>query len=102
MYPITKVTDADVAFPARVIHLMPPYEELVEKRTDREHRRLEGVVQRIFFEGGNTDRWVAKEGVDKRDAIRQIRCILASFEPSHEHKIAGIAFLLGEWFEGVE
>jgi hypothetical protein len=102
MYPITKVTGADIVFPARVDHLMPPYEELIGKRKDPEHRRLEEVAQRAFFKGMDAGPWKPKEGVNKDDALRQIQCILGSFEPKHEHKIAGVAFLLGEWFEGVE
>jgi hypothetical protein len=102
MYPVTKVTDADVAFPARVEHLMPEYNELVDKRKDPEHQRLEKIAQLLFFKGGKTDHWVAKEGIDKHDAVRQIFCVLGSFQPKHEHKIAAVAFLLGEWFIGIE
>lgn len=38
-------------------------------------------------------------GVDRYKALRHIHYILGSWEPKHEHKEAGAAFLFNEWFE---
>ena len=41
----------------------------------------------------------AKEGIDSTAALAHIRTILGSFEPKHEHKTAGCAYLMSLWFE---
>jgi hypothetical protein len=40
--------------------------------------------------------------VDTNKALAHIQCIMMSFEPKHEHKTAGVAFLLDEWFSKYE
>lgn len=45
---------------------------------------------------------IPKQGVDKIKALKAITAILHSFEPKHEHKEAGAAFLMSEWFENPE
>ena len=42
-----------------------------------------------------------KEGVDTKKALRHVKAVLGSWEPKHEHKEAGVAFLLNEWFDDV-
>ena len=41
---------------------------------------------------------VAVKGVDFKQAHAHISVILGSFEPKHEHKIAGCAYLESMWF----
>jgi hypothetical protein len=43
-----------------------------------------------------------KDGVDGQTAFDHLQCILGSYEPSHQHKEAAVAFLLSEWCERVE
>lgn len=40
-----------------------------------------------------------RDGVDRDMALRALQACLCSFEPKHEHKLAGAAMLLEEWFE---
>lgn len=47
-------------------------------------------------------RLTARPGVDRDKALVAIKAALGSFEPKHEHKEAGCAFLLHEWFELAE
>ena len=44
----------------------------------------------------------AKDGVDNKKAMAAISAILRSFDPKHEHKEAGVAYLFSEWFEEVK
>jgi hypothetical protein len=56
----------------------------------------------LFFKGlsqEDINELIPKEGIDKIKALKAITSILRSFEPKHEHKEAGAAFLLSEWFE---
>jgi hypothetical protein len=57
------------------------------------------LAERWLFEGLSGVRPIPKPGVDPQAALRAVRAILCSFAPKHEHKIAGCAFLLSEWFE---
>lgn len=43
-----------------------------------------------------------KPGVDQDKAIKAIKALLASWEPRHEHQIAGVVYLFSEWFEEVK
>ena len=59
------------------------------------------LAARWFYSGLNGN-FVAKEGIDGRAALRHVGAILRSFEPQHEHKEAGCAYLLSLWFERYE
>src|SRR6266704_1454992 len=43
-------------------------------------------------------KFTAKEGVDAAKAFRALKAVIGSWEPRHEHKIAGAGFLISEWF----
>lgn len=43
-----------------------------------------------------------KEGIDGQTMFNHMHCILGSYEPKHQHKIAAVAFLLSEWCTTVE
>jgi hypothetical protein len=93
-----KVTNADVAFPANVRHLMPPnVDEIRRKRLC--DPKWERFASQWFFKGADDSLLIPKQGIDKTEALRHIKCILGSFQPSHEDKDASVAYLLGEWFE---
>lgn len=42
-----------------------------------------------------------KEGIDGKTAVRHLSCIQKSFQPSHEHKVAAVAYLLSLWCNDV-
>jgi hypothetical protein len=107
MTPIPTLSEIDVAF-GSVKH-MPKYEDIPES-----FRRYHGdvhvdAIESWFYHGGTIEApdtlklksgsFKARTGVDFSGALRAIKAILGSFEPKHEHKIAGCAFLLSEWFE---
>lgn len=54
-------------------------------------------ISKWFF-NGLKEYAVAVEGVNFKDAHTHIKVILGSFEPKHEHKIAGRAYLASMWF----
>jgi len=97
MFPIHDVSDVDLAFPANVRHLMPDYETAEARKVDPRWNRL---AQDWFFSGLTKLDLKPRNGVDADRALRHIRAVLGSFQPKHEHKMASIAFLLEEWFEG--
>lgn len=102
MFPIKEVTGLDVAFGGNIELLMPRYEDI-----PKEFKRCSGnvwvdLVNRWFFSGLKNTEFIPKNTVDKSKALAHIRAIMVSFAPAHEHKAAGCAFLLAEWFEDVK
>lgn len=99
LLPVPDLTKLDVVF-GNIKHL-PPYDSIPE----RFHRSRDPYVDFVsgWFFGGRTKehmlKLTAREGVDRGKALAAIQSILGSFEPKHEHKEAGCAFLLHEWFE---
>ena len=90
------VSDADCAFGGQAMKILPPYSEIPE-----EFKRCSGVwvnwASDWFYNG--LKRYPAqKEGIDMNAAMRNLQCIQGSWEPKHEHKAAGVAYLASMWF----
>lgn len=43
--------------------------------------------------------WGQHQDCDANDALANIQTALRSFEPKHEHKMAGVAYLMSMWLE---
>jgi hypothetical protein len=99
---LVEVSDPYLAFPAEVIGIvLPKYEDTPEKFKDRNHELTE-VARRLFFDGGKNWKFYPKKGVDAEKAWRMIVACLRSFQPKHEHKEAGVAYLMDTFFDKVE
>lgn len=100
MYPIKDIDNSTFAFAGSVLSLMPAEDEI-----PAEFKNLSNKWNRIFnhlyFKNALSVKFSPKAGVDEIKALRQIRAIMRSYEPSHEHKEAAVAFLLSEWFTDV-
>ena len=93
------VQDAHLAFGGDISDLMPPYEDVEQYG----HSPANEVTSHWFFHGLPPDtQFMPREGVDAVEAIRHIKAILRSWEPKHEHKEAGVSFLLCCFFEWVK
>src|SRR5688500_10031633 len=95
------VTDIDVAFGGGAMHLLPKWEEIPDE-FKRQNNKWVKVVSDWFFSGLRNAKWTPKAGVDERKALRMVKVCMGSFEPAHEHKEAGCAFMLSEFFEDVK
>lgn len=96
-----KVTGLDLAFGGSMKDLLPSKEEIPEEFW-RGHNKWNTLVSQIFFCGGKIKSMKPKEGIDGKDALNHIKAILGSFEPKHEHKEAGCAYLFSLWFDEFE
>lgn len=99
MIAVPELSGLDVAF-GNIKH-MPKYETVPEEYKNSRNPYVEFVTG-WFFSGKTKDemqRLVAKKGVDRNKALCAIKAILCSFEPKHEHKEAGAAYLLSQWFD---
>lgn len=99
MIPVPKVSDADVAFPARGDEITPPMEEIPD-----EYKKRGSKGSRLFADwfsrqvDWETLGLLPKEGVDAREAWRALQVIAGTFNTKHERKTAAMAYLLHEWF----
>lgn len=91
------VSDADVAFPARALELMPPHAEIPD--VDEKWQRFQSDW---FYRGLPSDTEIdLQPGIDGDVAFRHLRVIQGSFAPKHEHKMAAVAYLASLWFRDV-
>lgn len=100
-YAPVAVSGLEMAFPARVEHLMPAWADIPEEFRNETGDAVRWVkFQRDWFFRGlpKGTRFVAKPGVDGTAAMRHLKAIQGSFEPKHEHKEAAVAFLASQWF----
>jgi len=100
---VKPVSDAELAFPAKVIDkFLPPYDTIPDEHKHRGHP-MGKVVSKWFFGGlPQGTQFHPREGIDAEAAFRQVRACLGSYEPAHEHKEAGVSWLLDLFFEKIE
>lgn len=92
------VSDLEVVFPANVDHLLPSCTDIPQEFKDYRNHWNE-LAETWFFSGLSSDALYPKPGIDKTEALRHLKAIMGSFEPKHEHKIAGVSYLMSLWFE---
>ena len=100
MRKVPTINKLDLTF-GNIKHL-PPMSEIPDKFEMHSDSFQNKFISKWFFSGlteADVAALIPKPGVDKNKALIAISAILKSFEPKHEHKEAGAAFLLSEWFE---
>jgi hypothetical protein len=94
-------TPKDVAPFDDVMTLMPAYRDLPDEfRNGRSP--YNDLVSTWFFKGLNKSALSPKPGIDANKAFRCLSVILQDWTPSHEHKTAGVAYLMSLWFDIAE
>jgi hypothetical protein len=96
----TPVTDLDIAFGAagRLDKLLPAIEEIPEEFQRHNGTPWNAIQARWFFHGLPVGvQFKAKEGIDPEKVFRHLRAIQGSYACKHEHKEAGIAYLMSLW-----
>jgi hypothetical protein len=91
-----EVDDLTVAFPAHVVGtLLPPWKEIPDEFHDwgNPWQKLAAA----WFSRGLARPLAFKGHIDGAAAMRHLRACLGSFQPKHEHKMAGVAYLLSLW-----
>ena len=106
MLPVPEINRLDMAF-GKIDH-MPKYDSIPEEFKRWSGNPYADAVSSWFYSGAKPHaggieidgvKFTAKPGVEAGKALAAIKAILGSFEPKHEHKTAGCAFLLHEWFD---
>lgn len=101
--PNKEITLADISFGPRNLRDFLPSMEEIPAEFQKFTGPWQDFVSDWFFNGlGSKQLPTNKQGINQRQALAHIKVILASFEPKHEHKIAGCAYLMSLWFEPLE
>ena len=101
MREVPKMTEVDILY-GSIKHL-PLMEEIPDEFKEYNGTVWNKIISRWFFSGlPDATVFYPKESIVAENAIAAIGAILVSFAPKHEHKEAGAAYLLSEWFEKVE
>jgi hypothetical protein len=89
----------DVVFGGTISKLLPPMSAI-----PAEFKRHNGTEwnrwQADWFYSGLHRYPKPKPGIEVREAMRHLAAVQGSFEPKHEHKEAGVAYLASLWFDG--
>ena len=94
----TVIDDVLFAFPGHLDRLLPEWDDIPD---DFKNPRNEWCVfvHDWFFNGWPEDRDLfSREDVEPEMAYRHLPTILMSYEPKHEHKMAGVAWLMSRWY----
>lgn len=89
----------DVAFgPRNMKEFLPAEEEIPEEFWRYPGTKWNQLTSTWFFEGLK-GQFVPKPGIDLKAALGHLKTIMVSFDPKHEHKEAGVSYLMSLWFE---
>ncbi|MCY8577536.1 hypothetical protein MOD24_16960 [Bacillus haynesii] len=91
------VSDSEIAFGGSV-DLLPKMNDIPHE-FKYERNEWTNAIWEWFYEGKRPENLSPKPGIDSEEALRHIKAALRSFEPKHEHKMAGCAYLLSQFFE---
>lgn len=99
MVAVPEISNTDLAFGN--IQYLPEWNSIPDEF--KNGRSAENKLVTKWFFGGLDDddlkRITPREGIDKKKALRACAACLRSWEPKHEHKEAGVAYLIHQWFE---
>lgn len=95
------IDDVTAAFPASLKGLLPRMSHIPSEFSDG-WNEWNTLASQIFFGCDKDIHLEINPKVDPKKAWRHINTCLRSFEPKHEHKIAGVAYLLSLWFLSFE
>lgn len=93
-----EINSLDMAFGGDMKKLLPSMSEIPEE-FQRGRTEWNKLFSTWFFRGLKSFDSKPKNGIDKDVAMRHVFAIMRSWDPQHEHKEAGCAYLLSLWFE---
>ena len=92
-----KLEQFEMAFGGRAMDILTAMMDIPEEFHDVSNK-WHHLASTWFFRGLKA-RPAVKPGIDANDALANIQTALRSFEPKHEHKMAGVAYLMSMWLE---
>ena len=95
------VNDAEVVYGGDINKLIPEYKD-IPKEFKSISNKWAKVFNDWFFCGLKDVEWKPKQDINVDDALRHIEAVMRSWACKQEHKEAGCAYLMSEFFEDVK
>ena len=97
---VPNVDDASVAFGTTIA--LPDWDDIPEEFKSSANP-FSKAASMIFFKGGRLADYGlrVKKDLDSDSVHRALQAHLCSFEPKHEHKEAGVGYLMFNWCEQI-
>lgn len=101
---MTKYTPQDITNPFTTSEsLLPPYAEIPDEfKNFNRQTKWNKLFNDVFYKGLKSLELKPKDGIDKEKAWRHIGIAMRGWDSKHEHKEAGVAYLMSLWFEDVK
>jgi len=80
---------------------LPKYDEIPEEFKTFNKTKWNKIITDFFFSGACNIKFNSKKGIDGMMAFNHVLACLRSFQPKHEHKVAGCAYLMSLWFDDI-
>lgn len=97
-----ELDDVNLAFPAFVVGTLLPDEKEIPEQFWRLNNPWNNLFNTWFYDGlPETVVFHARSGFDGKKAYRHVAACMRSWEPKHQHKEAGCAWLMSLFFEKV-
>lgn len=81
--------------------LLPTISQIPQEFKDR-HTKWNKLFSDWFYNGLSELTVIPKENIDKNKALAVISAHMRSWEPKHEHKEAGVAYMMSLLFEDAQ
>jgi hypothetical protein len=89
------IDDVTAAFPGRIIGtLLPLWADIPAEFKSRSNEFAQ-FAHEWFFDG--IEGIAFNPDIDTQTAGRHLQACLCSYEPKHQHKIAGVAYMMSLW-----
>lgn len=92
-----EIDRVDMIFGGSAMKILPPMEEIPEEFQNRNNPWNQWASE--WFCQGLSGFPNTKEGIEEGAALSNLKCVMGSYSPKHEHKIAGVAYLASLWLE---
>ena len=80
--------------------VLPPYDKIPAQFKDMNNQsKWNQLFTDWFYCGLEELKVIPKAGIDQNDALHHISIAMRGFDSAHEHKTAGVAYLMSEFFE---
>lgn len=93
------IDGVSLVFPTGVKDKMPEYKDIPKDFKNNQNNPYVRMQQTWFYKGLKGVELKPKPGIDLNKALRHLSYIQGSWEPKHEHKEAGVAYLASLWLE---
>lgn len=96
------INTIDSVFPTCTDGILPAWKDIPDEFKDSSNKWCRLFSRWCFLGLPKETEFKPKAGIDLQLALRHLKYCMKSWEPKHEHKEAGCAYLMSQWFEDIK